>query len=122
LKLLTVFDLFIIPGTMFQASTTLFDKKFIFRPSFTFNLSVTSSPVSHLPHPIFFQRFFQPISAGKVFASLAANDEEIRKRLIETDHAVESVVAALQETEDSIKMAAIRCLHSLSRWDRTSSI
>lgn len=54
-------------------------------------------------------------AAFKVFASLAANDEEIRKRLIETDHVVESVVAALQETEDTIKMAAIRCLHSLSR-------
>ena len=50
-----------------------------------------------------------------MFASLAANDEEIRKRLIDTDHAVDSVVAALQETEDGIKMAAIRCLHSLSR-------
>ncbi len=51
----------------------------------------------------------------QVFASLAANDEEIRKRLIETDHAVDSVVAALHENEDAIKMAAIRCLHSLSR-------
>jgi hypothetical protein len=29
LKLLTVFNLFIAPGTMFQASTTLFKKKFL---------------------------------------------------------------------------------------------
>jgi hypothetical protein len=29
LKLLTVFDLFIAPGTMLQASTTLFEKKFL---------------------------------------------------------------------------------------------
>jgi hypothetical protein len=29
LKLLTVFDLFITPGTMFKASTTLFEKKFL---------------------------------------------------------------------------------------------
>jgi hypothetical protein len=28
-KLLTVFDLFITSGTMFQASTTLFEKKFL---------------------------------------------------------------------------------------------
>jgi hypothetical protein len=28
-KLLTVFDLFITPETMFQASTTLFEKKFL---------------------------------------------------------------------------------------------
>jgi hypothetical protein len=29
LKLLTVFDLLITPGTMFQASTTLLEKKFL---------------------------------------------------------------------------------------------
>jgi hypothetical protein len=29
LKLLSVFDLFITPGTMFQAYTNLFEKKFI---------------------------------------------------------------------------------------------
>ncbi len=32
LKLLTVFDLLITPGTMFQASTTLLEKKFLLVP------------------------------------------------------------------------------------------
>jgi len=55
------------------------------------------------------------IAAFQVFASLSANDEDIRKRLIEMPHLVDTVVAALKDTQVDVKMAAIGCLHSLSR-------
>ena len=35
----------------------------------------------------------------KVFASLAANDEDIRKRLIDTQRIVDSVVKAMKESD-----------------------
>lgn len=54
-------------------------------------------------------------AAFHVFASLAANDEDIRKRLIETQPIVNSVVTALQDSDIELNMSAIRCLHSLSR-------
>jgi len=54
-------------------------------------------------------------AAFHVFASLAANDEDIRKRLIETQPIVNSVVTALQDSDLDLNMPAIRCLHSLSR-------
>jgi hypothetical protein len=52
-KLLTVFDLFISPGTMFQASTTLFEKKFLLVSSFAACGLVNriSGPVSIGPYP-----------------------------------------------------------------------
>ena len=55
-------------------------------------------------------------AAFRVFASLAANDEDIRKRIIETDRLMDSLVSALQEgTPPKLQMAAVGCLHSLSR-------
>jgi len=54
-------------------------------------------------------------AAFKVFASLGANDEDIRKRIIDTEPLMEAVVGALEDQEPAVQMAAIRCLHSLSR-------
>jgi hypothetical protein len=57
-------------------------------------------------------------AAFNLFGSLSADDEDVRKRLIDTEPLVDTVVAALQEDAEDckeVKMAAIRCLHSLSR-------
>ncbi len=55
-------------------------------------------------------------AAFRVFASLGANDEDIRKRIIETDHLMESLVSALEDSSNpKLQMAAIGCLHSLTR-------
>lgn len=55
-------------------------------------------------------------AAFRVFSSLAANDEDIRKRIIETDNLMELLVSSLQETDNpKLQMAAVGCLHSLSR-------
>jgi hypothetical protein len=39
-------------------------------------------------------------AAFRVFASLSANDEEIRKRIIETDQLMESLVAGLEDSSN----------------------
>ncbi|KAG8233021.1 hypothetical protein J437_LFUL013690 [Ladona fulva] len=49
------------------------------------------------------------------FASLGANDEDIRKKIIETDNLMEHIVAGLQDSSPKVRLAAVRCLHSLSR-------
>ncbi|KAI7695713.1 Armadillo repeat-containing protein 8 [Sarcoptes scabiei] len=54
-------------------------------------------------------------AAFKVFASLGANDEEIRKRIIETENLMEEVMISLEDSDVKVKLAALRCLHSLSR-------
>lgn len=54
-------------------------------------------------------------AAFKAFASLGANDEQIRKRIIETEPLMERVVECLDEPNPDIALAAVRCLHSLSR-------
>ncbi|XP_059488558.1 armadillo repeat-containing protein 8-like isoform X2 [Neocloeon triangulifer] len=54
-------------------------------------------------------------AAFRAFASLGANDEDIRKKIIETEGLVEHIVCGLQDTSPSVRLAAIRCLHSLSR-------
>lgn len=53
-------------------------------------------------------------SALKCFASLTANDETIRKRIIDMRGLIDEVLGALKE-DGSVKVAAVRCLHSLSR-------
>lgn len=53
--------------------------------------------------------------AFRCFASLGANDEEIRKRIIERDSIMESVLAGLGDPSADVRLAAVRCLHSLSR-------
>ncbi len=52
-------------------------------------------------------------AAFHVFGALAANDEDIRKRIIETEHLMESLVRSLDDPK--LQLAAIGCLHSLSR-------
>ena len=55
-------------------------------------------------------------SAFRVFATLAATDEDIRKKIIETDNLMDLLVISLHETENvKLQMAAVGCLHSLSR-------
>lgn len=55
-------------------------------------------------------------AAFRAFASLGANDEDIRKRIIETEHLMLEVVEGLQDPGSSnVRLAAVRCLHSLSR-------
>ncbi|KAH9638543.1 hypothetical protein HF086_000944 [Spodoptera exigua] len=53
--------------------------------------------------------------AFKCFASLGANDEDIRKRIIETHGLMVHVVNGMNNPEASVRLAAVRCLHSLSR-------
>ncbi|XP_076312959.1 LOW QUALITY PROTEIN: armadillo repeat-containing protein 8-like [Tachypleus tridentatus] len=54
-------------------------------------------------------------SAFKAFASLGANDEDIRKKIIETDSLMEHLVSGLSDANSQVSLAAVRCLHSLSR-------
>lgn len=53
-------------------------------------------------------------AALKCFASLAANDETIRKRIIDMRGLIDEVLNTLKES-GSVKVAGVRCLHSLSR-------
>lgn len=53
--------------------------------------------------------------AFRCFASLGANDEDIRKRIIERDSIMEKVLAGLGDPSADVRLAAVRCLHSLSR-------
>ncbi|ETN59049.1 armadillo repeat-containing protein 8 [Anopheles darlingi] len=53
--------------------------------------------------------------AFRCFASLAANDEEIRKRIIEMDGLMEEVLCGLKDSCPEVRLSAVRCLHSLSR-------
>lgn len=54
-------------------------------------------------------------AAFKAFASLGANDEEIRKKIIETESLMENIVMGLSDPNLRVRLAAVRCLHSLSR-------
>ena len=54
-------------------------------------------------------------AAFRVFASLGANDEDIRKKIIDTEPLMDCVVNCLDDPDSSVQMSAIRCLHSLSR-------
>ncbi|XP_058119990.1 armadillo repeat-containing protein 8-like [Anopheles ziemanni] len=53
--------------------------------------------------------------AFRCFASLAANDEEIRKRIIEMEGLMEEVLSGLKDCCPEVRLSAVRCLHSLSR-------
>jgi hypothetical protein len=46
---------------------------------------------------------------------LGANDEDIRKKIIETDNLMDHIVSGLQDPSPRVRLAAVRCLHSLSR-------
>lgn len=53
--------------------------------------------------------------AFRCFASLAANDEDIRKRIIDTKGLMEKVLEGLGDESSEVRLASVRCLHSLSR-------
>ncbi|XP_026316772.1 armadillo repeat-containing protein 8-like isoform X2 [Hyposmocoma kahamanoa] len=53
--------------------------------------------------------------AFRCFASLGANDEDIRKRIIETHGLMVHIVNGMNNPEAGVRLAAVRCLHSLSR-------
>ena len=46
---------------------------------------------------------------------MGANDEDIRKRIIETQRLMERVIEGLGDQDEEVRIAAITCLHSLSR-------
>ncbi|XP_066992142.1 armadillo repeat-containing protein 8 [Anabrus simplex] len=54
-------------------------------------------------------------AAFRAFASLGANDEDIRKKIIDTDNLMDHIVSGLQDPSPKVRLAAVRCLHSLSR-------
>ncbi|ELU07690.1 hypothetical protein CAPTEDRAFT_150039 [Capitella teleta] len=54
-------------------------------------------------------------AAFRAYASLGANDEDIRRRIIETEDLMQHIVNGLSDPVLKVQMAAIRCLHSLSR-------
>lgn len=54
-------------------------------------------------------------AAFRAFASLGANDEDIRKKIFETDGIIEHVISGLKSPKVNIRIAALKCLHSLSR-------
>jgi hypothetical protein len=54
-------------------------------------------------------------AAFKVFSALGANDEEIRKRIAETENLMPSLVSALDDPNPELRKSAIRFLLSLSR-------
>lgn len=54
-------------------------------------------------------------SAFKALASVGANDEDIRKKIIEIECTMDHVVSGLEDPNTNVKLAAVKCLHSLSR-------
>ncbi|XP_002734995.2 armadillo repeat-containing protein 8-like [Saccoglossus kowalevskii] len=54
-------------------------------------------------------------AAFRAYASLGANDEDIRKRIIETENLMDHIVTGLSDSAIKVRIAAVRCLHSLSR-------
>lgn len=54
-------------------------------------------------------------AAFKAFASLGANDEDIRKKIIETENLIEHIINGMDSDDVKVQAAAVRCLHSLSR-------
>ncbi|CAD5119294.1 DgyrCDS7921 [Dimorphilus gyrociliatus] len=54
-------------------------------------------------------------AAFKAFASLGANDEEIRKKIIETETVMRHIVQGLSDPVAKVQLAAVRCMLSLSR-------
>uniref|UniRef100_UPI00358F2714 armadillo repeat-containing protein 8-like isoform X1 n=1 Tax=Myxine glutinosa TaxID=7769 RepID=UPI00358F2714 len=54
-------------------------------------------------------------AAFKLYAALGANDEDIRKKVIETESMMDQIVTGLGDPILKVQLAAVRCLHSLSR-------
>uniref|UniRef100_A0A3Q2EEW9 Armadillo repeat-containing protein 8 n=1 Tax=Cyprinodon variegatus TaxID=28743 RepID=A0A3Q2EEW9_CYPVA len=53
-------------------------------------------------------------AAFKLYASLGSNDEDIRKKITETENMMDRIVSGLSESSIKVRLAAV-CLHSLSR-------
>ncbi|XP_022109412.1 armadillo repeat-containing protein 8-like [Acanthaster planci] len=54
-------------------------------------------------------------AAFKVFASLGTNEEDIRKKIIDTESLMDQIEKCLSEPNLKVQLSAVRCLHSLSR-------
>ncbi|XP_071792560.1 armadillo repeat-containing protein 8-like [Asterias amurensis] len=54
-------------------------------------------------------------AAFKVFASLGANEEDIRKKIIDTESLMDQIEKCLSDPNLKVQLSAVRCLHSLSR-------
>lgn len=54
-------------------------------------------------------------AAFRCFASLGANDEDIRKKIIDTDGLMDKLLLGIKDPIPEVQLAAVRCLHSLSR-------
>uniref|UniRef100_A0A674I3U5 Armadillo repeat-containing protein 8 n=1 Tax=Terrapene triunguis TaxID=2587831 RepID=A0A674I3U5_9SAUR len=71
-------------------------------------------PVSQLDHDLKHAHELRQ-AAFKLYASLGANDEDIRKKIIETENMMDRIVNGLSESSIKVRLSAVRCLHSLSR-------
>ncbi|XP_068101336.1 armadillo repeat-containing protein 8 isoform X1 [Hyperolius riggenbachi] len=99
------------------------DESYCTASSLTFPLSLMTpqaqlvsppSPESKLDHDLKHAHELRQ-AAFKLYASLGANDEDIRKKIIEAEHMMDRIVNGLSETNVKVRLAAVRCLHSLSR-------
>ena len=54
-------------------------------------------------------------AALQVLASLTANEDQVRKQVLELDGLTDQVVAGLTSSQAGLRLAALKCLHSLSR-------
>jgi hypothetical protein len=77
--------------------------------------AISNQLVSALVHLLNCKSVAAKQAAFRAFASLAANDEDIRKRIIDTKCLMDSVLEGLNDENQSVRHAAVRCLHSLSR-------
>ncbi|MPD02666.1 Armadillo repeat-containing protein 8 [Portunus trituberculatus] len=84
---------------------------------------ISCKPHNLLCHPQSCRQYDNPSTwpelmvgaALKVYASLGANDEDIRQRVIKTDVLMNTIVTSLSAASPPVQLAAVRCLHSLSR-------
>lgn len=78
------------------------------------NQPITSATVRKLEQEVKLSQDMKQ-AAFKAFASLGANDEDIRKKIIETEYLMDHVINGLSDPNIKIRLSALRCLHSLSR-------
>lgn len=78
------------------------------------NQPITAATVKKLEQEVTITQEIKQ-AAFKAFASLGANDEDIRKKIIETDYLMDHIVSGLSDPSTKTRLAALRCLHSLSR-------
>lgn len=54
-------------------------------------------------------------SAFRCIASICANDEEIRKKVVEKENLMDEIMTGMKSSSPEVRLSAVRCLHSLSR-------